>query len=88
MSKEHRYTNGEVTIIWKPDLCIHSTRCWKGLGVVFKPGQRPWIKPEGASTEAIIGQVQKCPSGALSHSMNTAGDDPSKHDPSLDGPHR
>jgi len=45
MSKEHTYTNGEVTIVWKQDLCIHSTNCWKGLGDVFKPGERPWIVP-------------------------------------------
>jgi len=73
MSKEHEYTNGEVTIVWKQDLCIHSTKCWKGLNAVFQPGQRPWIKPEGASTEAIIAQVQQCPSGALSYRMNEAG---------------
>ncbi|MBK9175780.1 MAG: (4Fe-4S)-binding protein [Flavobacteriales bacterium] len=70
MSKEHTYTNGEVTIIWKKELCIHSTKCWRGLGSVFQPGQRPWIKPEGASTEAIQAQVDHCPSGALSHRMN------------------
>lgn len=72
MSKEHTYTNGEVTIIWKPDLCIHSRKCWMGLGTVFQPGQRPWIKPEGANTEAIVAQVGQCPSGALSYRMNAA----------------
>lgn len=70
MSEEHTYTNGEVTIIWKKDRCIHSTKCWRGLGSVFQPGQRPWIKPEGASTEAITAQVDRCPSGALSYRMN------------------
>ncbi|HPF89315.1 MAG: (4Fe-4S)-binding protein [Flavobacteriales bacterium] len=70
MSKEHSYTNGEVTVIWKPDLCIHSRRCWTGLGEVFQPGQRPWIRPEGASTERIVAQVKECPSGALSFRMN------------------
>lgn len=64
--KEHTYTNGEVTIVWKKDLCTHSTRCWKGLHSVFKPGERPWIDPEGASSQAIVEQVGRCPSGALS----------------------
>lgn len=63
----HKYTNGEVTIIWKPDVCIHSTLCWKGLIEVFNPKERPWIKPDGATTERIIDQIQKCPSGALSY---------------------
>lgn len=76
MSKEHSYSNGEVTIIWKPDLCTHSRNCWKGLGEVFKPGQRPWIQPDGANTEAIVAQVKQCPSGALSYRMNSRKDDP------------
>ena len=72
VSKEHEYTNGEVTIVWKPGLCIHSRNCWKGLGAVFQPGERPWIKPEGADTASIVAQVAKCPSGALSTRMNDA----------------
>jgi uncharacterized Fe-S cluster protein YjdI len=66
----HKYTNGEVTIIWKPEMCIHSTLCWKGLKEVFNPAERPWIKPDGAITEKIIEQVRKCPSGALSYFLN------------------
>jgi uncharacterized Fe-S cluster protein YjdI len=68
----HRYTNGELTIVWKPDLCIHSTLCWKGLGKVFNPAKKPWIDPQGAVTEQIIQQVRKCPSGALSYFINEA----------------
>ena len=67
------YTNGEVTIVWQSGLCTHSTQCWKGSGglkEVFNPMEKPWIKPEGASTERIIEQVKKCPSGALSFFMN------------------
>lgn len=68
-----KYSNGEVTIVWKPGQCIHSAVCWKhpeGLISVFNPSERPWIKPEGASTAEIIDQVKKCPSGALSYFMN------------------
>ncbi len=71
MSKTtHRYNNGEVTIVWKPDVCIHSTLCWKGLREVFNPTKRPWIDVKGATTDKIIEQVQKCPSGALSYYLN------------------
>ena len=69
---EKHYTNGEVTIIWKPDLCIHSANCIRGLPDVFNNRARPWITPEGAETNAIIEQVKKCPSGALSYTMNDA----------------
>lgn len=69
-----KYSNGEVTIIWKPAVCIHSTKCWRGpegLPEVFNPAEKPWIKPEGATTERIIQQVKNCPSGALSYEMNS-----------------
>ncbi|MGE0770079.1 MAG: (4Fe-4S)-binding protein [Cyclobacteriaceae bacterium] len=65
-----KYSNGEVTIVWKSGLCVHSTRCFKGLGKVFDPKMRPWIRPEGATTEEIIHQVQQCPSGALTYFLN------------------
>jgi uncharacterized Fe-S cluster protein YjdI len=65
-----KYTNGEVTIVWKPNECIHSTMCFKGLGNVFDPTKRPWITPEGSTTEKIVEQVKKCPSGALSYYLN------------------
>ena len=68
-----KYSNGEVTIVWKPAVCMHSTICWKkatGLPEVFNPAEKPWIKPEAAPTEKIIEQVKKCPSGALSYYMN------------------
>ena len=68
------YTNGEVTIVWKPAVCSHSTVCWKtatGLPHVFRPLEKPWINPERAGTEELILQVKKCPSGALSFHMNS-----------------
>ena len=65
-----KYTNGEVTIVWKPNICIHSAVCFNGLPLVFDPRVKPWIEPTGASTEEIISQVKKCPSGALTFFMN------------------
>jgi uncharacterized Fe-S cluster protein YjdI len=69
-----KYTNGEVTIVWKPGECIHSTICFRGLGEVFDPRKRPWVTPEHTSTDRIIEQIKKCPSGALSYYMNTDTD--------------
>ena len=66
-----RYSNGEVTIVWKPDVCIHSGNCFRGLPQVFNPGRKPWIVPEAATTDEIVKQVMKCPSGALSYYMNS-----------------
>jgi uncharacterized Fe-S cluster protein YjdI len=67
-----KYANGEVTISWQPELCIHSGRCVRGLPEVFKAKEKPWITPEGSTTEKIIQQVKKCPSGALSYVIESA----------------
>ena len=61
-----KYSNGEVTIHWKPSLCIHSGICARGLPSVFQPKDKPWIKIDGATSDEIVNQVGKCPSGALS----------------------
>jgi uncharacterized Fe-S cluster protein YjdI len=68
--KTHKYTNKDITIIWKPDVCIHSKLCWHGLREVFDPAKRPWILPEAADTARIMAQIDKCPSGALSYLKN------------------
>lgn len=64
------YTNGEISIYWQPDLCIHSANCLVGLPAVFKARHRPWIQPEGASTEEIIQTINTCPSRALLYKRN------------------
>lgn len=72
MGKEivKEYTNGEITIVWKPRTCIHSTLCVQKLPDVYNPKERPWIKPEKATTEELIAQLDTCPSGALSYYYN------------------
>jgi uncharacterized Fe-S cluster protein YjdI len=64
------YSNGEVTVVWKNGLCIHSGNCVRGLHEVFDPKATPWINVDNSTTEKIIEQVKKCPSGALSFYMN------------------
>ena len=64
------YSNGEITIVWKPALCIHTKHCWQELPEVFDPNKRPWMNPHGASTEQIIQQINQCPSSALSYFKN------------------
>jgi uncharacterized Fe-S cluster protein YjdI len=64
------YTNGEITVVWKPNNCIHSKICWQaatGLPNVFNPKVKKWINLDAASNEEIIAQIDKCPSGALSY---------------------
>jgi uncharacterized Fe-S cluster protein YjdI len=61
-----RYSNGEITVVWEAAKCIHSANCVRGLPQVFDVRKRPWITIHGAPTQAIVDQVAKCPSGALS----------------------
>lgn len=65
------YSNGEITVTWKPEVCQHSARCWKGLMNVFDPQKKPWINMNGDTSERIVEQVKKCPSGALSYFENS-----------------
>lgn len=64
--EEHFYSNAEITVVWKPKLCEHAGICVKLLPKVYNPKARPWIQPENATSEELINQVSKCPSGALS----------------------
>ena len=64
------YSNGVVTIVWKNTLCMHSGNCVRGLPFVFDGKKHPWINANGATTEEIVSQVKKCPSGALSYYIN------------------
>ncbi|MFN8273896.1 MAG: (4Fe-4S)-binding protein [Flavobacteriaceae bacterium] len=65
------YSNGEVTIVWKSGLCQHAAECVRNNPEVFKPREKPWINPENSTTEKIIETVKKCPSGALTHYLNS-----------------
>jgi uncharacterized Fe-S cluster protein YjdI len=71
MEKEivKEYSNGELTVVWKPAKCIHAAECVKALPEVYNPNEKPWIKAENASTQALKDQIAKCPSGALSYKM-------------------
>jgi uncharacterized Fe-S cluster protein YjdI len=75
MEKSDReYTNGEITVFWKPAKCIHATTCYRELNEVFNPRSRPWVNINGAPSDEIIKVVKKCPTKALDWKWN----DPAK----------
>jgi putative redox protein len=69
-AKQIKYANDEITVVWKPEFCQHSTRCWTQLPMVFNPQIKKWINPNGAPAERIEKQVKLCPSGALGFHYN------------------
>ena len=70
------YTNGDVTVVWKPDLCQHSGVCARGLPSVFRPKLKPWIDLAPADSKNITDHVERCPSGALSWFNNAPTEAP------------
>jgi len=63
---KHTYNNETISVLWQPEICIHSGICARGLHKVFDPARRPWIDLSQADSNTIVEQVKKCPSGALS----------------------
>jgi putative redox protein len=69
-TKKINYANDEITVVWKPEFCQHSTRCFTQLPEVFDPKIKEWINPDGAPAKKIEHQVKQCPSGALTFFYN------------------
>lgn len=63
------YENDDLIVVWKPNTCIHSEKCFHGLPSVFNPKNRPWVSIDGAEPLTIKKQVDTCPSGALSYRL-------------------
>ena len=68
MSKDiiKRYSNGEITVVWQPSLCVHSGYLRARAAEGVRSARRPWVILDGFDTETIVNQVERCPSGALS----------------------
>jgi CDGSH-type Zn-finger protein len=64
------YFGERITIHDNRCVCSHARHCVNELPSVFRVGERPWIDPDGAEPERIIEVIEKCPSGALSYSVD------------------
>jgi CDGSH-type Zn-finger protein len=69
--KRKDYVSKKITIHDNRRICSHAAECVNNLPSVFKLKSRPWINPDAAEVEEIVDTIRKCPSGALSYSIDS-----------------
>jgi uncharacterized Fe-S cluster protein YjdI/CDGSH-type Zn-finger protein len=90
--KRKNYVGTQLTIHDNRKICSHAEECVNSLPSVFRKNSRPWIDPDSTGIEEIIDTIRKCPSGALSYSIDGIEyKDPNWREPlvtvSRDGPY-
>jgi CDGSH-type Zn-finger protein len=70
LDRRASYAGKRITIHDNRGICSHAGFCTDRLASVFRMGQEPWIDPDGATVEEIVAAVRRCPSGALSYSID------------------
>lgn len=68
--KRRNYPGKEITVHDNRKICSHAAECVNNLSSVFKLGSRPWINPDASKMNDIVDVVRRCPSGALSYSID------------------
>ncbi|MDA0196470.1 MAG: CDGSH iron-sulfur domain-containing protein [Bacteroidetes bacterium] len=68
--KRENIVGERITIHDNRGICAHAGRCTDGLSAVFRLNEEPWIHPDAATKDEIIATINKCPSGALSYSVD------------------
>ena len=63
------YQGKDITVHFNLGVCSHDGTCLK-LSDVFEKCRRPWILPDNGTLKDIIETIKKCPSGALSYSVD------------------
>ena len=81
--KRDNYVGVKITIHDNRGICAHAGRCTDGLASVFRLKEEPWIHPNAASRDEIIATIQKCPSGALSYSVDDLERSDGEGDPAI-----
>ncbi len=89
--RRESYAGGGITIHDNRSICAHAGICTDTLNSVWRMKEEPWIDPDGAEPSAIIETIQRCPSGALSYSLDGAQVAPPTSEPAIrvekDGPY-
>lgn len=92
-ARRDSYRANGITVNDDRTVCSHAGHCTDGLPSVFKLKTEPWIDPPGADTGALMEVIDRCPSGALSYTLDGSTEPVEKErdaeiTPSEDGPYR
>ncbi|WP_019354021.1 (4Fe-4S)-binding protein [Streptomyces sp. AA1529] len=68
-AEKKTYEGKSITVTFEAGRCLHAAECVRGLPEVFDPGERPWIRPDGAEAERLAEVIRRCPSGALQYRL-------------------
>ncbi|NOZ10247.1 MAG: hypothetical protein GXP09_04285 [Gammaproteobacteria bacterium] len=69
-NRRDKYVGEKITVLFNGAACAHAAHCINDLPSVFKTDADIWIQPDSTSVKELIDQIEKCPSGALSYSIN------------------
>lgn len=68
--KLQNYEAPEITVHFNRSICSGAAECVRNLPAVFKNASEDWIHPAEASAAEVIETVGKCPSGALTYTID------------------
>jgi uncharacterized Fe-S cluster protein YjdI len=72
-----RYPGTALDVSYDIERCRHAAECIRGLRSVFDPARRPWILPDAADPDDVVGVVARCPTGALrTHPITSTSETP------------
>ena len=81
--KVESYQANRITIHDNRSICAHAGHCTDGLASVFKYKSEPWIDPAAGAVEEIIETIRRCPSGALSYTLDDIRGEDQPREPSI-----
>jgi uncharacterized Fe-S cluster protein YjdI len=91
LTKRENFVGTQITIHDNRGICAHAGLCTDNLSSVFRLHEEPWIDPEGATVNEIINTINKCPSGALSYTIDNVEPRDQVREPTItvikDGPY-
>ncbi len=70
MDREKAYRGKDVIVHDNRVICAHAGHCVRELASVFTLKSRPWVNPDGDTVDSVVELVKRCPSGALSYSID------------------